>query len=324
MGDGRLADGTGTHDCARRRVLDGGRSRSCLLLAIVWAATAATTPSAAPPLRFMALGDSLTAGGYADTVAARFGATVVDAGLGGQTTLQIAARYGAATVTVVVAGGRLVPGANVLTTIAPELLGSSNKDTRTMKALIAGVSGTLLRTVDAAGANRTSFVPDAGQKLPRTVPNGTRIEVGADSRRYDLLLLCVGRNGGTADPDRFMALVDAIVALARSRADHIVLLGIPNAADPAEARGTPGYERIVALNHRLAQRYPDLFLDIRIAYNRGGDPRRADDQADMARDMPPRSLRADLIHYNPAGAHVWADAVTAYIRRKGWFQGNKL
>ncbi|GGE84051.1 SGNH/GDSL hydrolase family protein [Sphingomonas prati] len=120
-----------------------------------------------------------------------------------------------------------------------------------------------------------------------------------------------------------MALVDAIIALARSRADHIVLLGIPNAADPGEARGTPGYDRIVALNRRLAERYPDLFLDIRAAYNRAGDPRRADDRADMARDTPPRSLRADLIHYNPAGARIWADAVTEHIRRKGWFQGGK-
>lgn len=50
-------------------------------------------------------GDSLTASNYADTVAARFGATVIDAGLGGQTTLQVAPRYGAAPVTVVAAGG---------------------------------------------------------------------------------------------------------------------------------------------------------------------------------------------------------------------------
>lgn len=290
---------------------------------MVWATTVATTPSVTPPLRFMALGDSLTAGGYADVVAARFGATVVNAGLGGQTTLQVAARYGAAPVTIVIAGGQLVPGTNALTTIAPELLRSSNNDMHTIKARIVGVSGTLLRTVDATGADRTSFVPDPGQKLPRTVPNGTRITVGADSERYDLLLLCVGRNGGIADPDRFMALVDAIVALARSRADHIVLLGIPNAADPGEARGTPGYDRIVTLNRQLAKRYPDIFLDIRAVYNRGGDPRRADDLADMTRDTPPRSLRADLIHYNPAGARVWGDAVTTFIRRKGWFQGGK-
>ncbi|MFD1949598.1 SGNH/GDSL hydrolase family protein [Sphingomonas arantia] len=321
-----MADATGTQDRARRRLPRGigrGPMRVCLLFAAAWAATVSTGVSAAPPPRFTALGDSLSAGGYPDIVAARFGATMVNAGLGGQSTLQVAARYGTAPVTVVVAGGRLMPGANALTTIAPELLRSSNKDARTMPARIAGVSGTLLRAVDAAGADRTSFVPDPGQKLPRPIPNGTRITVGADTTRYDLLLLCVGRNGGTADPDRFMALVDAIIALARSRADHIVLLGIPNAADPGEARGTPGYDRIVALNRRLAERYPDLFLDIRAAYNRAGDPRRADDRADMARDTPPRSLRADHIHYNPAGARIWADAVTEHIRRKGWFQGGK-
>lgn len=78
-----------------------------------------------------------------------------------------------------------MPGTNPLTTIAPELLRRSNNDMRTMKARIVGVSGKLLRTIDATGGDRTRFVPDPGQKLLRSVPNGTRISVEADSGRYE-------------------------------------------------------------------------------------------------------------------------------------------
>ena len=40
----------------------------------------------------------------------------------------------------------------------------------------------------------------------------------------------------------------------------------------------------------------------------------------MAKDTPPPSLRGDQLHYNAAGRAVWANAVSDFIKAKGWLR----
>lgn len=286
----------------RRAMRIAGRWLVCLAGGVLLAA-----PVASPRLpRILALGDSLTRHGYARLVARDLRMNLVTAGIGGQNAAQIAARFGAIRTVAVVADRRIVAGDNELTTLSPDLLAASDRGTRSMAVRMDGVSGTLTRSTDAAGTSHNRFRPDVGQPVPHPVPPIVAVTVTPDPEPFDILLLCAGRNGATNDPERYLALIDAILVHARTRARHVVLLNIPTSAKPEEAPGTPGHARIAAINRALAARYPDLILDIDSIYAAA----------------PAARVRADPIHYNPAGARLWADAVTAFIRRKGW-AGNR-
>ncbi len=279
-----------------------GRWLTCLIGGVLVAA-----PAAPPRLpRILALGDSLTRNGYASLVARDLRMNLVTAGIGGQNAAQVAARFGAIRTVAVVADRRIVAGDNDLTTLAPDLLAGSDRATRSIAVRIDGISGTLSRSTDAAGIGHNRFRPDAGQRVPHPVPPSVAVMVTPDPEPFDILLLCVGRNGATSDPERYLGLIDAIVARAKTRARHVVLLNIPTSARPEEAPGTPGHARIAAINRALAARYPGLILDIDSIYAAA----------------PATRVRADPVHYNSAGARLWADAVTAFIRRKGW-TGNR-
>lgn len=279
----------------------------CWLACLVGGALLAA-PAPTPRLpRILALGDSLTRNGYASLVARDLRMNLVTAGIGGQNAAQVAARFGAIRTVAVVADRRIVAGDNDLTMLAPDLLAGSDRATRSIAVRVDGVAGTLSRSTDAAGIGHNRFRPDAGQRVPHPLPPSVSVMVTPDPEPFDILLLCVGRNGATSDPERYLGLVDAILAHAKTRARHIVLLNIPTSAKPEEAPGTPGHARIAAINRALAARYPDLILDIDSIYAAA----------------PAARVRADPIHYNPAGARLWADAVTAFIRRKGW-AGNRV
>ncbi len=278
------------------------RIAGCWLACIVGGSLLAA-PARPPHLpRILALGDSLTRAGYASLVARDLRMNLVTAGIGGQNAAQVAARFGAIRTVAVVADRRIVAGDNELTTLAPDMLVGSDRATRSIAVRIDGVSGTLTWSTDAAGIGHNRFRPDAGQRVPHPVPPSVAVMVTPDPEPFDILLLCVGRNGATSDPERYLGLVDAILARAKGRARHVVLLNIPTTATPEEAPGTPGHAQISAINRALAVRYPDLILDIDSIYAAA----------------PATRMRADPIHYNSTGARLWADAVTAFIRRKGW------
>ena len=289
-------------------------------------APAPAAPSTAtrrtPRREFLALGDSLSFGGYADLVGKRFGVPVVNAGIGGQTAPQIAARYGAIPVHIIVPGGRIVAGANPLSVVAPEILRGSDAATRSAWVRIAGILGVYTYGLGADGKPVNTFTPQPGQALPVAAPAGTPMQLETGEMQSDMLLVCAGRNGGIEKPDVLMADIAAIMAAYKPEVRRIVLLGVTNSATPDEARGTPRYNAIVQINQTLARLYPDAFLDIRAAYNAGG-PTAAADGTERENDWPPAALRKDQIHYNDAGKRVWAQAVGDFIARKRWLKDSQ-
>lgn len=293
------------------------RARSARGLAL--AALFVAIPAGARAVTIAALGDSLTAADYIGLVGRDLGVPVLNLGIGGQDASAIGARYGAVAVHVVVAGDRIVPGDNRLTTVVPELFRAQDLVERTARAEIAGISGSYRRTRAGPSLDdENRFTPDPGQRLPVTVPPGSTMTIAPIRPAPEILIVCLGRNPGVRDATRIKAVIAALHHLQHARGGRFLLLAIPNLAEPAEWRGTPGYAALVALNDELRQRYPGEFLDIRRAYVDGGNPALAADRLDRLHDTPAASLRADQIHYNDAGRRVWAGAVERFIIHKGW------
>jgi lysophospholipase L1-like esterase len=142
------------------------------------------------------------------------------------------------------------------------------------------------------------------------------------THRHDVTLLWMGRNN-LEDPSRIRADVAAAVrALGTS---HFVILAILNGdIYGTEAKGAPGYDKIIALNRSFALAYPRNYLDIRSYLVSQYDPTNPQDVQDHLRDIPPSSLRAhwnggiDLLHLSPEANAKVAARAAAFIQDRGW------
>ena len=296
----------------------------------------AVTHPVLPRMTITPLGDSLTAGGYADLVAAAFGTSLTTpssvsndgttgsagGGIGSQAANQIAARFGAAPdLTCSLAGNAMVDGANQLSALNIPLLSRAGDvvgSIRTLRASLLGASG-VLRSVQQAAAGdgalpfggsyySYTFTPDAGQTLPAVVPANTSLVIDPENRQDSVLLIWAGRNnvGQAGWQDEVKARVAAIVAAHKPLLPRFLVIGVTNAKN--EPAGSANYNAIVALNLELAALYGDNFVDVRPAYNAG-----------TATDVPADANTADDIHYNNTGRIVIANVVIARITAKGWY-----
>jgi lysophospholipase L1-like esterase len=296
----------------------------------------AVTHPVIPRMTITAVGDSLTAGGYADLVALAFGTSLTTpssvsndgttgsagGGIGSQVANQIAARFGAAPdLTCSLSGNAMVDGSNQFTSLNIPLLsraGDQAGSIRTLRASLLGASG-VLRSVQqvAAGGGALpflgsyynyTFTPEAGQTLPGSVPANTSLVIDPESRQDSVLLIWAGRNnvGQAGWQDEVKARVAAMVAAHKGLVPRFLVIGVTNAK--YEPAGSAIYNEIVALNLELAALYGDNFVDVRPAYNAGS-----------ATDVPADGNTVDDIHYNNAGKAAIANVVIARITAKGWF-----
>jgi len=145
------------------------------------------------------------------------------------------------------------------------------------------------------------------------VPPSTPFMPDTDERRGWINLLWGGQNNSD-EPDRILADLRGCVASLRT--DHYAVLGLLNRED--EGRGTAKHDQIVELNARMRQEFGDHYLDVRQLLIDHYNAQSARDQADVAADVPPSSLRADDLHPNDAGYAVIAAALADFIRARGW------
>lgn len=147
--------------------------------------------------------------------------------------------------------------------------------------------------------------------------NSTQIKdrmVGDATYNSGIQVIWVGRNdinnpAQTVASSTILANVALMVAAAQARSNKYIVLSVTNANLNApgtllansEASGTSIHSALISMHATLASTYGSNYLDIRsllVAKGLTGD---ANDQADAAADVPPRSLMADDIHYLPAG-----------------------
>ena len=95
-------------------------------------------------------------------------------------------------------------------------------------------------------------------------------------------------------------------------AKRYLVLGVTKAES-----GSPTPAALTALDASLLSIYGDKFVDVR-AYLQSKNDGSANDLADIAAGLVPRSLRSDTIHLNDKGYQHVADLLAATLKAKGW------
>ena len=136
------------------------------------------------------------------------------------------------------------------------------------------------------------------------------------SRQPEAVVIWVGRNNidePAAIERDVRAMVDAL-----EPGSKFLVLGLINAADKEEQRGSNKYNLIVELNARLRAEFGERFVSIYEALMAAGNNRFAEDQENAKTDITPASLRFDGLHLNDAGQAVVAGAVAKAMATTGF------
>lgn len=260
------------------------------------------------------MGDSLTADdNWLGQLSNYSGSTVVDLGLAGQTTTEIAFRSGNLPVTVTFSGNSIpTSGTATITTLTPadswRIVGTQRQVRVAIKAPSGDVTGLFYWGVTSTPDFR--FVADTPPASAISVPAGTAVEVLPDLPNKSAvgltdgnLIYWAGRNN-TSAPEVFerddAAVMDAF-------SGQKMILGVLNTQ--SETRGTAGYDRVIEINKQKEATYGFLYWDVRkyiiheLIYAMNINPTEAD-LNNMALDAPPPSVMNDSTHPTPAASTV--------------------
>lgn len=278
-----------------------------------------------PSADIVCWGDSMTEGAgasatdyrYPQALAAALGRTVLNRGIGGQVSQQIAARQGAVPVTCSVTSDQIpAAGAVTVTAIAPALLtGGTSTSTRTVTGTLAGVHGTLQKTgypatytfTRASSGDVTAcppgsaFVPDEAAEF-----EGHTVVIWAGRNDYRGSSGATQRGYISETRDNILRMVDRLTP----RCKRALVLPIFNgravaiAGGAYEPSGSVAYDNIMLANEELARTLGDRFLGdlrdymVRYAALDLGLVLTADDLSDIAADCIPRQQFYDDLHLN--------------------------
>lgn len=292
-------------------------------------------------------GDSMTqgAGGSGTSIttvmAAALGRTVNNRGIGGQDATGIAVRSGAWPLTLTLSGNAIpASGGVAVTGKSVNILYSGGTYTGTAHVTILGIAGLL--STDASG-NWTFTRTTAGDvtAVPANTPaiitdTGTAFIPAPGPRRGDTTLAWSGRNGARSTRAEIVATRERILAQAAyltPKQRRLLVVSVCNGGSGAdgntnEGSGTSAYTQIANLNSELAATFGNNFVDLRsymvkqaiydaIAQGLLSAPT-ANDNADIAADAIPASLRSDSIHFNSIGYTMAGQFLSRQIIARGW------
>lgn len=221
-------------------------------------------------------------------------------GRGGQTSTAIAARQGGRQILVTVSGNQIPASGGVAVTAKNiNVLTNAGAFTGTILGSIAGIPGTM--STDASG-NWTFTRTSSGSIT--AAPAGTQfiVKQAVDYKDYDQWW-CVGTNNPT-ETDIIISDIDAMIAYC-GHARYRIISPLPSTA----WNGTvlAAYEVTMAA---LRARYGVRFYDARAALQAANDGS-ANDLADVAAGLTPRSLRSDEVHLLGKGYEVMGFGLAA-------------
>lgn len=270
------------------------------------------SPTAAPARHaLVTVGDSLSEhGSWPALVCARTAWDHVPLARSGQTSTEIAVRFGALPVQLRVLPGARQPALEV-TPIDPA--GDYRAQVRQGMAdiEIAGtlddIGGVLRHRVSSAADEGWTFTPTGGQRLRAPADTHVRFRAHAPRTPPDAtyVVWCGRNNPGPNVLRDIRAIVDRLAAT-DPEARYLVL-GVTNAA--YEPAGTEGHALIARLAEDLAAEYGARFVDV---------CRRLVEAHPTVDDTPAASFRSDDVHLNAAGDEIVAEAVLDRIRTLGW------
>jgi hypothetical protein len=219
------------------------------------------------------LGDSLTTMMDQTLLASLTGKNVVDLGIGGQTPLEIVARFGALPMTCTVTSNQIpASGGVALTAYSQDILYSSGTSgVLTIPGTLAGVRGTMTGSGGSSTRRSAAYTftrSTAGSAV--SCPAGTAfIPDNLATYRNHTIIACFGRNGdsgiGTLDAsidiDEVIPAALALLNCQQLRDRRIMMRSVPTSY--SETAGSAGYIRVTAVNTWLAFMFGDRFLDER-------------------------------------------------------------
>jgi len=126
-------------------------------------------------------------------------------------------------------------------------------------------------------------------------------------------IIWAGRNDFSNGIPNSTILANIASMVASLGHDRYLVLGILNADTANEYSGGAGYNTITALNSALSAAYGSHYFDMRaylVSQYNAGIPQ---DVIDHGHDVPPSSLRVDVLHPNDAGATVIAAKLATLV-----------
>lgn len=276
-------------------------------------------------------GDSLTAqGSWHTELATLTGLTVRKNAVGGESSSGIAARQGATPLLLAPEGGA-IPATGSVNIVQPITTSNGHgvwpmlQGPNPMTGTLAGVHGSFRLTKAVAG----SYTHNDGDVYTFTrTTDGDAVAVDrpvpftydlGESTRGDVQVFWAGRNN-TTESDRILAELDAMVQHMTGLEKRFLVVGITNGA--GEGTGTAAYDRITAHNARL-EKYGRHYLRLReylVQYGLrdAGITPTTQDEADIAADLIPDSLRTDSLHFEPVAQTLIAQQIAARLTELGW------
>ncbi|MGD0546349.1 MAG: hypothetical protein ABR991_00800 [Terracidiphilus sp.] len=245
----------------------------------------------------VAWGDSLTFGneGYSDVgnypadLESLITLPVVNMGVSGQTSTQVAVREGGVP-TYAAADSGVIPASGGVTVTFPTGYEPVNADGPAggVAGAITNVHGTV--TYDSASSVYTFTRTDSGSPVsaPGTGIGAPQFVVDTPYANY-IPVIWVGRNN-TGAPKQILSDIAAMVATIPDGQDYLILSDTnDNAMD--EWLGGSSYLLVTNTNTQLAALYPAHYLDIRKVLVNSYNDQLITDVSDFQHDEPPTSLR---------------------------------
>jgi len=126
-----------------------------------------------------------------------------------------------------------------------------------------------------------------------------------------------GQNNVEA-PEKTKADIAASVSALAAGNSRFAVLSVVNEATPQGSRGGVDYPKIIQVNNDLAALYPQNYIDIRTLLVNQYNPANPQDVTDFQNDVPPSSLRFDVIHLNNNGSVFVAGKLRDFFDARGW------
>lgn len=267
-------------------------------------------------------GDSLTGtdysgipGAWVTQLATLTGRNHFNGGWSGQTTDQVAARQGGLPAMVKLPGD-LIPATGPVTVVTVSPSPVRQAASKYTLGTLCGVHGkvqekvsgiiTFTRTLDGAAVAcppGSLFVPDDASAYADRIAT-----LGAG--RNDVYLTA---------PEIIVSHFRAMIDYLASRVKRVMVLEIPPSETSPASHGL-----LVAINSALKAAFPEhwvpyaSWLRTEAAATAAGITFTADDQADIAAGITPRSFRVDTVHFNATGCTAIAKFVYAEAQRRIW------
>lgn len=275
-------------------------------------------------------GDSLTQGAgassnsYPKQLSELLGRPVINVGVGGQTSQQIATRQGGY-VNLLTVADNTIPASGGVAVTASTQGPITNQGGNNMPGALFGVPGKLSATFDGSG-NRTSLIftrdtPGAATVIdPATpfVPDTGDNEFGINVLWYGRNNFWTGRTDFAAAKAEVKAALAATIGNLKAVNKKFIVMSVLTDNKEEEWLGTEKYNAITSLNEELKALYPRNFIDIRRHLVRGYNPALPQDVIDFSHDVTPTSLLSDTLHLNAAGYALVARIIYNFIIQKGW------